>query len=821
RGDANPNAPLAPGAAAIVDASFRVDGNQNIAFGNTGAVQIGIEAGARARIVPIFQENPGQGQALIDRFQLQPLLDGSNVLLALDLGADAALSADGSFRYTVVSATANLKAGVDASYFAARTFPRTTNLLPMIRDLFTGLAMPSSLRKPPGPGEVYSFEFGGYLNFGVGASAGYEIKGTKSFKVSEIALAEHYALSVIGKLSFTGKIAGRFSVDVSAGSEPGFARVIVRRRRSKELQFAADVNVNASLQTQGLPRSGKEFLGALLGVEGKSWLNRIDGWVDEAGKVDSLPALQAKLDSLAKDFLNTWTGNAIDKLLPAEVRAMQSRIAKVVDSYRNLDANAIALFDRFFDPVLDRTGELNAALDELRKLTSWDQLQGEINPTLWNVVRQLTGGDPLSWALGRIPGTPIPSLPELQKRINDTTALIRDTAHQEIRDLLKLAKEQFHLDPLFNQLATISSPAALKSLVNTRLGGFVERLVGDALGELNGTDLKRAFEVVKAVSTARAKFFDTFDKVLQEAASQTFALNLHAAYNSSDEKTAMIDCELRLQNPDGTDNPTGLRFMEAAGRGDFQEILANFQPSVVRLREGLLTHRVASGTTLKFNVAGWHRSFSYEAMHRVIVNTEQQIRPAPGGLLNVFTTIDMTAESEKRRNRGTKSEEAVLTNFLLRFLAESKVSDSSFDKDTQLYALDVITGMAANYDVAFTDADTSPAELDDYLEFARELGLNTVGATREALAPVLEEKNGSFGKIASAYQVRYTEAGIRRLIAARPTADQIKTILRRIVLANYYNHPTLSDAGWLYASDDVRELFDRNQANFVNAETVL
>ncbi|MBL8174132.1 MAG: hypothetical protein JNK48_05645 [Bryobacterales bacterium] len=821
RGDVNPNAPLAPGAAPIVDASFRVDGNQNIAFGHSGALRIGIEAGARARIVPVFLENPGQGQALVDRFQLAPLLKSDNVLLALDLGADASLSADGSFRYTVLSATANLKSGADASYFAARTFPRSMTLLPMIRGLLAGLSMPASLRQPPGEGEVVSFEFGGYLNFGLGAAAGYELKGSKSFRISEIALAEHYALSVIGKLTFTGKIAGRFSVDVSAGSEKGWARVIVRRRRSKELQFAADVNVNASLDTQGLPRSGKEFLGALLGVEGKSWLNRIDGWVDEAGKVDSLPALQAKLDSLAKDFLNTWTGKAIDKLLPAEVKALQARIAKVVDSYRKLDANAIALFDRFFDPVLDRTAELSGALDELRKLTSWDQLQGEINPTLWNVVRQLTGGDPLTWALGRIPGKPIPSLPELQKRIADTTSLIRDTAHQEIRDFLKLAKEQFHLDPLFHQLATISSPAALHSLVNTRLGGFVERLIGDGLGQLNGNDLKRAFEVVKAVSTARAKFFDTFDRVLREAASQTFAINLHAAYNNSDERTAMIDCELCLQNADGSGNPTGLRFMGAAGRGDFQEILANFQPAVVKLREGLLTHRVASGTTLKFNVAGWHRSFSYEAMHRVIVNTEQQIRPSPGGVLNVFTTVDMTAESEQRRNGGTKSEEAVLTNFLLRFLAETKVSDSSFDSASQLYALDVITGMAANYDVSFTDADTSPAELDDYLVFARELGLDTVGATRAGLAPVLEEKNGSFGPVKSSYEVRYTEEGIRRLISLRPKPAQIKNILRRIVLANYYNDPNLSDAGWLYASDDVRALFDRHQNNFVSAETVL
>lgn len=821
RGDVSPNATLSPGANNILDASFRVDGNRDIAFGYTGSVQIGIAAGSRARIVPIFQETAGAAKDLVDRFQLAPLLDANNVLLALDLGADASLSAGGSFRYTVLSPTASLKAGVDTSYFATRAFPRTDTLLPMLRSLFTGLVLPSAIKKPPQPGEIVSFEFGGYLNFGVGASAGYEIKGTKSFRISEIALAEHYALSIIGKLSFTGQLAGRFAVDVRAGAEPGWARVTVRRRRARELQFAADVNVSASLNTQGLPRSGKEFLGALLGVEGKSWLNMVDSLVSEAGQVDSLPALESKLDGLARDLLNTWTGKAIQELLPPEAVAFQARIKSVADSYRNLDQSAIALFDRYFDPVLDRTAELSAGLDELRKLTSWNQLQGEVNPTLWNIVRQLTGGDPLTWALGLIPGKPVPSLPELQKRIADTTSLIRDSAHTEIRNFLRLAKEQFHLDAFFNQLTTISSPAALQALANQRLGHFINRLIGDSLAQMNGNALKRAFETVQTVVSSRDTFFQTFDKVLTEAASQSFALNLHAAYSRSDEHTAMIDVELRLQNADGTDNATGLRYMEAAGRGDFQEILANFQPAFVRLHEGLLTHRVSSGTAIKFNVAGWHRNFSYEAMHRVIVNTEQQIRPSGPGLLTVFTTADMTATSEKRRNRGTKSEEAVLANFLLRFLAQTQVTDSSFDKATQLYALDVITGMSANYDVSFTDQDTSPAELDDYLLFARELGLDRIGATREGLAPVLEENNGSFGPIESTYEVRYTEAGIRRLFNLAPTPVQIKNILRKIVLANYYNHPTLSAVGWLYASDDIRSLFDANPINFVNADSVL
>ena len=819
--NADPTKMLAPGDDPVVNASFQVDGNQDIALASNGAVGIGIHAGAKVRVVPIFQENLGAGADLVRRFSLTDSLRPENVLLAFELGGEANLKAQGSFTYSVLSANATLQAGADATYVTVRSFPRTTTLQPMLMDLFSNLVWPGAITTPPAAGDLTSFEFGGNLNFSVGASAGYELKGTKSFKISEIALSEHYALSVIGKLTLSGQVAGRFSVDVTAGSQPGFARVTVRRRRDKELQFAADVNVKADLNTQGLPTSGKEFLGALLGVQGKNWLNMVDEIVTQAGQVDSIDNLKAKLDGLAMDYLGAFAGKAIDQLTGVpEFKAFQDRIARVVNSHRNLDKSAIALFDRYFDPVLNRVDDLTSKLNALATLTSWEQLVGEVDPMLWNVLRQLTNGDPLGWALGVIPGTNNPSLPALQKLVQDALAMIKDTAHQDIRDFVQLAKEQFGLDPFFNQLATISSPDSLKALANQKLGHFIERLIGDAIEHLNGNALKKAFHVVQQVVAKRDEFFQKFDQILKHAAAQSFTMDLHAAYSRATESTALIDVEIKLQESDGTPDATGLRFMQAAGRGEFQEVLANFQPSVVKLREGVLTHKITRQTSLSFNIAGWHRNFNYESMHRVIVNADQQIRDAGTGLLTVFTTVDMAADSE-RRKRGTKSEETVLTNFLLRLLAETKVSDSSFDKNTQLYSLEVITGMAAQYSVTFTDTDTSSAELDDYLLFAKQLRLDQVGATRDALAPVLEFKNGSFGKTESAYEVRYTAQGLQKLFTTRANNSDIKQILRRIVLANYFSHPTLHDVGWLYGSDDVRVLFDQNQNNFINTESIL
>jgi hypothetical protein len=137
------------------------------------------------------------------------------------------------------------------------------------------------------------------------------------------------------------------------------------------------------------------------------------------------------------------------------------------------------------------------------------------------------------------------------------------------------------------------------------------------------------------------------------------------------------------------------------------------------------------------------------------------------------------------------------------------------------YAIDVITGMSARYSVSFTDANTSPEELEDYLEFARAVGLDRVGATKATLAPFLELRNGSFGRTSSEYQVRYVPEAIAQLVNVQPTEEQIRHLLRRIVFANYFGLPHLGSVGWFYTSDEVRALVENDPNNFENAQSIL
>jgi hypothetical protein len=55
----------------------------------------------------------------------------------------------------------------------------------------------------------------------------------------------------------------------------------------------------------------------------------------------------------------------------------------------------------------------------------------------------------------------------------------------------------------------------------------------------------------------------------------------------------------------------------------------------------------------------------------------------------------------------------------------------------------------------------------------------------------------------------------------QPGKNVVRNILRRIVLANYFGHPWLSNVAWLYCSDDVRKLYDKNPIGFTDTESYL
>src|SRR6185503_11866694 len=268
---------------------------------------------------------------------------GDDLILILNLGTNAQANAAGSFPYSFLTASATLEAGANAGYFYSRSYPADKSLQEILLNFFSGLRLPANITAAPSPGEVVRFEYGGYLKLGAQLSVGYELKGAPSINIGELLLSEHYQLSIMGNLSLGASVAGNFAVEVRPAADasgalmPDWARVIVSKRRSSQFNIAADVSVDASSDLQGLPDTANEFLGALLGVNAKNWLNMITQIEGRVLQFSDLSTLETELDTLAKNFLGEWIGKAADKLSTTEFISLLQKMKKVVASYKNLD----------------------------------------------------------------------------------------------------------------------------------------------------------------------------------------------------------------------------------------------------------------------------------------------------------------------------------------------------------------------------------------------------------------------------------------------------------------------------------------------------
>lgn len=811
--------PLAPSDTDLADINFGVAGDVPFSFGAPNNFKLGVKGGASAKLSPLWPSSSAARREILNDYGLATYFDKhpDMLILALTLGANASLAATGTFKYSLLSANASLDVGGQAGYTYLRPFPADTKVNKILKEYFENIKLPGAIKEPPKPGEVMAFEYGGYLKLGAGASIGYELTGAPSFNIGQLQLSEKYSLSVIGSVGLKAQIAGYFSVaargvDFADGENPNWVRVVVHRKRSKELSMAADVNVGFSAAPEKLPGSGKEFIGAALGVNAKSWLNMLE----RVGQLSDLEKLKSELDGLATKFIGEWIGKAFDEISTTDLADLLKKVNKVVASYQKLDDSAITLFDRYFSKL----DVLKAKLDELAALVSWDQVKGEVDPELWKILIQLTDGDPLSWILGQVRlkdanGNPIdiPTLDELKKRVGHVLDLIQNDAHDEIRKLIKLAKEKFPLDGFLQQLASVDTIPELKALANTKLGDFVERLIGRAIDQISSNSdlnnvVKRIQKSLAAIDSFENKLFDKF----KEALTQSFKFSLHADYSRSSERDTLVDVLIKIRDENNNPLIRGLALKDSACAGDFEAVLGQYQPDIVKIMGGTLSHVVRKESSFNINIEGWHSRWHYQGFDRVIIDTKQQILPGGNGGLLV-TTLDLTKDRERERNG-----EKVYTNFLLRYLGESS-GVLKFDRANQQYLIDTISGMAATYRLGFSDPETDADELQYYLSFASEFGLDTLGATFAQLQHVLPTKPGSpnnFGKMKIEYDVRYTEPGLRRLTQVPFNETEVRLLMRKLVLGAYVRDERLKNVAWAYWTQGIYNKWKQGQADFTN-----
>src|SRR5262245_15337787 len=808
-GDVQLNEPLKEGTPTLLHAGFDAGGSHTIALGADNTVKLGVTAATSVDLVPIFSSTLGAPVDLLKASGMGQFFDnGANtdkVVLAFTVGGSAQLTASGSFNYSALKAGFELNAGGDGGYSYLRALDKTLPIDRLMSTFFSTMRLPEQSNGAPQPGEAISLHYGGYLKLAAEVSVGYRLAGTKSFALGELALSEKYDLSIIGKIGLKAGIAGQFTIIVTGTDElEGWARVRVHRQKSKSVGIAADVSVGLKNDLEGLPSTANEFLGAALGVNAKNFLNVFE----KARELSDFEKFKTAIDGLAQRYISEFVNKGFDELaLVPEFTAFLNRVNQIVTSYQQVGDRAVALVDRFFDQLPD----LTAFLKKIQSLEAegLDTLRRDLNPFAFSVLSQLTDRDPQRFLLKQVTvkGQKIDSTEELRDRAGAALALINSTAHEEIRKMIALAKQSFGIDKFIADLARIDSVDELKDLANEKIGQFVTRLVGRTLDSAN--NLKEAFKEVKAVldkiESFKNKLFDAF----KQATNSSYSVALHAEYSRASETDALVDVLLNLNESRGSD------LLAKAGKGDFEEILSIADTNIVRLREGVFTHRTRRESAFKVHIVGWHFNYNYEGFDRVITETEQRLVPSDQGI-TVFTTANLQVERMRKRQN-----EEMHTNFLLRALGESAKAVKS-DAKTTAYLIDTLNSITAQYELSFTDEDTSAPELQDYLAFAKDLGLDKQGATLETLDPLLPlAANGSFGNVKAAYDVRFGEKGVTALAGVKELSQQaelfIRTSMRQMVLSNYLRSDEMHDVAFAYATADVFNLFAvEGPADFTN-----
>ncbi|MEO8070557.1 MAG: hypothetical protein ABI652_04085 [Acidobacteriota bacterium] len=811
--DLHLGAPIPEVGTPVLDVTFSASGAEHVVLGQGQSVKVSLSATAHVALTPVFSTSKSAAAKRLTPYGLGEFFKGGKnkdkVVLAFEAGTatDAALA--GSFSYAPLKAGAVLNAGGDASYAYLRAMDKTQPIELLLVDYFQTIRLPdlvdAGTMRPPAAGEAIALQFGGEIRLGTEVAAGYELSGSKAFSLGGLALSEQYDLSVVGRIGLKAGVAGRFSILVTAADGlPDWARVQVRRHRATDMAIAADVNVGFRNQLE-LPATADEFLGAVLGVNAKNFLTVLH----KARDLADFDAFKAATDGLARRYVGEFVARGFDALeTRTEFAKFLGRVNTVVASYEQVADRSVALFDRYFD----RLDTLTGFLDRLTTIedAGLDTLRKELTPELWKMLAQLTDGDPLGFLLRQVTvgGVQLDTAAELKKRAEAALDLIRSEAHTEIRDAIGLAKNSFGLDALFRKLATIDTVDELQAVANDKAGEFVSRLVGRSLD--SATNIKLALVEVRAVLDKIDGFKDRLFATFKEAAKSSYKMALHAQYSRASERDALVDVLIRPGHPHGAD------LLRQAGRGDFEEILTTADTDLVRLREGLFSHRTRRERAFSVNIIGWHLNYRYSGFDRVITQVEQRrMVPSADGIA-VFTTADVEVDRVRKRQ-----DEQIHVNFLLRALAESAAAVTANAKNTA-FLIDTLKSLTATYKLEFTDDDTSLAELNDYLAFARDLGLDAQGATIDMLDPLLPRApNGGFGRVAASFDVRFGPNALAALLSVRqisPVAERaIRTAMRGIVLANFLKSDEMHDVAFAYATPAVFAVFrEEGFAAFTN-----
>ncbi len=732
-----------------------------VGVGSTRAVTLGKQDGLNLTFGGAFEAAnqieliwPDSTNPILTQFGF--VLAPGQLYVHLLMSAQGNASAAGHFDVPAgVKVNFGLKAGGHASYELLKRFNDSVPARDILGELFKSVHLPQQIDtvdKIPPPGDVVIVRFGGYLNLSAGITWGYSLSGSKALDVPRLELEIEYALKVAASISVGYKLAGDFELQASRGSPDGWVRYVVKKSRESEFSFAADLGADLKVKLKGLPQGEKAadaFIAQVLGADAESVLNALA----KARELSTLDALKKEVSRLASGAVDKLAMVWVDKALNQEnVKAFFDRVGKAIEEYENVDKRIIQLYDEALAdiPKLTRTLDLLASLtpEHLKELLG-NAAGGIVNQDAVDFVMRTWGDDVFDLLLEKA------AYDQFQAFVKKAQDFLEEGAHEHIKTLIKTVKADLHLDDLVAKLKKVTD---VRTIVDDRLKGLTERLVGKSFEELQqlGADkaLKKVHDTLDKIEAFKKEWYGK----LTDAAEQNFHVDLGIAYTRARNDQALVDVEINLADP------VGQRLAQQAARGQFVEVLERYASAVVKVRSGVLTRALKTTTHAHINVMGW----GFDSLVTMVQDPKHTIQAQSGGLLHVFAT---ETSLEQIRKSGRKFKETVASKFLLQTTAATFQpegdSAKAIDPRTKQFLIRTLNAMAVDFDLSFDDERTKADELTYYLQFANLLGLMPSVAVggESTVSDLIAQLNRDFptglGRVTVKYTVRYDDQAVR------------------------------------------------------------
>ncbi|HKX31269.1 MAG TPA: hypothetical protein VJ302_26510, partial [Blastocatellia bacterium] len=695
----------------IAEIDFSFTAGRGLRLGRADGLQlsIGVDAGHQVQLIW-----PDRESELLKTYQLSQFLAADRLYVRLLFNAKGEFSAASGLPLGPLSGTFGIQAGGQVAYERLKVYDPERTAAEILGDLFGSLRLPQQIdvaAEIPEPGEVLITRFGGYLKLLAGLNWGYQLTGSRSIEFNQLQLDLDFGLRLMAAANIEYRLAGEFSLEARRGEREGWARFIVRQNRETPFNFTADFGFGGNPPLKGLPRSADEFLIRLIGAD----VEQVLGYFHQFSNYSSVAELERNLTLAIQGFIHDWAGNLIGQALSDQtLETFLKRAREVAAAYHNLDSRILDLYYAYLDriPQLRRTLNLLTGVSDPAELiglasddsTAPDQLDA------WEVIQ-------LVWGASVYPLLQLnQEFAEFSRFIRQARDFLEEETTEPIRDLIARLKAAFPLDSLLEQLGRIDTPEELKSLADEKLQDLAGRLIGRAWAQIPPGELAAAVATLQAGLKKIDQFKQNWYEKLTAAVNRKFSFDLHFAYARTERDEELLDLELDLNQAPGRE------LAQLAALGDLREVLRRYHSSFVKIHGGVLTRSLTTSAHLHVNVTGW----GYDSLKQLTQNAERSIESATGGLLHVYAS---ETSIKQRISSGHKYKEAIESNFLFRAIGETFQPENAAgppaDRKLGEYLIQMLRGLAVQYDLLETDDRTSVDELTCYLDLGEFLGLFT------------------------------------------------------------------------------------------------